>query len=114
MSKQSKQPKQDRAWADFSEAFRKDGLPKIMSSAVTLTLLGDRDPREWDIKQAVELGAILLLDKPLILVCVPGATIPTRLRKAADLVIEDWTPENHAAQERLTDAITTFSGDDDD
>jgi hypothetical protein len=57
---------------------------------------------------------MLLLDKPLILVCTPGSSIPTRLRKAADLVIEDWTPDNHDAQERLTAAITTLTGEIDD
>ena len=115
MSKQPKQPKQDRAWADYSEHFRRDGLPKIMSSAVTLTLLTPRDdPQDWDIKQATELGAMLLLDKPLILVCTPGSSIPSRLRKAADLVIEDWTTDNHDAQERLTAAITTLTGEIDD
>jgi hypothetical protein len=102
----------DRAWADFSEAFRTDGLPKILGSSVTLSVLGGG--RDLDPKQCIELGAILLADKPLILVVQPGATIPSRLRRAADLVIEDWTPDNHDAQERLTAAITTLAGEIDD
>jgi len=102
----------DRAWADFSADFRKNGLPKILGSNVTLSVLGNGEA--LDPKQCIELGAILLADKPLILVVQPGATIPSRLRRAADLVIEDWTPDNHDAQERLTAAITTLVGEIDD
>jgi hypothetical protein len=103
--------KQDRAWSDFNADFRQNGLPKIVSSSVALSILGNGD---LDAKQCAELGAMLLLDKPLILVCVPGATIPTRLRKAADLVIEDWTPDNHDAQARMMTALRTITGDTDD
>jgi hypothetical protein len=95
----------DRAWRDYSERFRRDGLPKIMHSGITLSIIGSRDADDFDVKQATEIGAMLLLDKPLILVCVPGATVPSRLRRAADVVIEDWSPDNHDAQERLTAAI---------
>lgn len=94
----------DRAWADYSERFRRDALPKIMSSAVTLSVYaGSGD--DFDVKQATELGAMLLLDKPLILVCTPGSTVPSRLRRAADVVIEDWEPHNVDAQEALALAI---------
>lgn len=101
----------DRAWADFEERFRTDGLPKIMGSGVALSIMGSRDPAAFDVKQAVELGAMLLLDKPLILVALPGVPIPSRLRRAADLVIEDWSPENHDAQRRLADALAEIAAD---
>ena len=100
--------KHDRAWADYAESFRKQGLPKIMSSAVTLSIYSG-DGTDFDVKQATELGAILLLDKPLILLTTPGATLPSRLAKAADVIIEDWSPENHEAQEQLTEAMLRFS-----
>jgi len=94
----------DRAWADYSEHFRKRGLPMILSSAVSLTIYSG-DGSDFDVKQATELGAILLLDKPLILLGTPGAKLPSRLVKAADAVIEDWSPENQAAQDRLTEVM---------
>jgi hypothetical protein len=97
-------PKQDRAWADYSKHFREYALPKIMSSAVALTIYSG-DGSDFDVKQATELGAILLLDKPLILLSSPGVTLPSRLARAADLIIEDWSPDNHDAQDRLAEAL---------
>jgi hypothetical protein len=98
----------DRAWRDFSKSFREDGLPKIMSSAVCLSLYSG-DGSDFDVKQATELGAMLLLDKPLILVCRSGTSLPTHLARAADVVIEGWSPDNVDAQDRLTDAVRRFS-----
>jgi hypothetical protein len=93
----------DRAWADYSEHFRREVFPHLVSSAVSVSIVGGG--RNIDAKQAAELGAILLLDKPLIVVCVPGATISSRLRRAADVVIEDWSPDNQAAQDQLAAAV---------
>jgi hypothetical protein len=96
--------KQDRAWREYSERFRREALPKIVSSSVTLSLYSG-DGSDFDVKLATELGAMLLLDKPLILVALPGRTVPSRLRRAADVVIEDWHPDNVDAQERLAEGL---------
>jgi hypothetical protein len=100
----------DRAWRDFSRSFRTDGLPKILSSAVCMSLVSG-DGRDFDVKQATELGAMLLLDKPLILVCMPGAVIPSRLRRAADEVVEDWDPADMASQDRVGAALRRLTGE---
>jgi len=97
----------DRAWADYSERFRREVFPHLVSSAVSVSIVGGG--RNIDAKQAAELGAILLLDKPLIVVCVPGASIPSRLRRAADVVIEDWSPDNQAAQDQLAAAVKSLA-----
>jgi hypothetical protein len=90
--------KHDRAWADYSERFRKMGLPKILSSAVTIQVY---EGGAFDVQQATELGAILLLDKPLILLVLPEEQAPSRLAKAADVIIKDWVPESIEAQDHL-------------
>lgn len=95
----------DKAWEKFNEGFQKHGLPKIMSSDITVSILDAHDDDGLDAKQCAELGAMLFLDKPLILVCAPGATIPSRLRRAADFVVEDWNPEDRESQLRLEEAI---------
>jgi len=100
----------DRAWRDFSRSFRTDGLPKILSSGVCLAVVGG-DGTDVDVKQAAELGAMLLLDKPIILVCTPGAVIPSRLRRAADVVIEEWHPDNPDAQDRMAAALRRLTGE---
>ena len=94
---------------EYEQHFREDGLPKIMSSNVTMTLYTG-DGSDFDVKHATELGAMLLLDKPLILIGIPGAVLPSRLRKAADVVIEDWSPDDPTAQARLMKAIKKLAG----
>lgn len=101
----------DRAWRDFGASFRRDGLPKILSSSVCLSIISG-DGTDFDVKQAVELGAMLLLDKPILLVCARGATIPSRLRRAADVILEDWDPTDQASHDRLTTALRRLTGED--
>jgi hypothetical protein len=104
MNERPERQLKDRAWRDYSEHFRRDVLPRIMSSGATVSILSG-DGAGFDTKQALELGAMLLLDKPLILVCTPGTSVPSRLARAADVVIEDWSPDNLDAQERIADAV---------
>src|SRR4030095_8456587 len=99
----------DRAWRDFSRSFRTDGLPKILSSSVCLSIISG-DATNFDVKQATELGAMLLLGKPLLLVCVPGASIPAGLRRAADEIVEDWDPTDTASQDRMAAAVRRLTG----
>lgn len=101
----------DRAWRDFSRSFRQDGLPKILSSSVCLSMVGG-DGKDFDVKQAVEIGAMLLLGKPLLLVCLRGAVIPDGLRRAADEIVEDWDPTDEASQDRMTSALRRLTRED--
>lgn len=96
--------KQDRAWADYSEHFRREVFPLIASSAVSLSIYSG-DGSDFDVKQATEIGAALLLDKPFVLICVKGSTVPSRLARAADALIEDWDPSDRDSQGRLAAAI---------
>jgi len=98
---------EDRAWADYSERFRGDVVPKLLDSAVFLSL--GTDVGEFDVKQATELGAALLFDKPMLLIVPRGRVIGTRLRRAADVVIDDWIAEDARSQERLVDALRRLS-----
>lgn len=95
---------EDRAWVDYSERFRREVFPMIASSAVSLSIYSG-DGQDFDVKQATELGAMLLLDKPLLLVCTKGARPPSRLARAADVVVEDWDPADAGSQEQLAAAI---------
>lgn len=99
----------DRAWADYSAHFRSKGFPALASSAVMLSIYSG-DGSDFDVKQATELGAALLLDKPLLLVCLRGSTLPTRLRRAADVVLDDVDMGDKADQDRLTAAIEAIVG----
>jgi hypothetical protein len=95
--------KQDRAWNDYSEHFRHEVLGKLMDSAVFLSI--GSDVGKFDVQQATELGAALLMDKPILLVCPRGRKLPVRLRRAADFVVDNWDPDDPDAQERMVAAM---------
>lgn len=100
---------EDRAWRTYVERFRRDGLQKIIGSGSCISLYSG-DGSDFDVKQATELGAILLLDKPLILVTMRGAKLPSRLAKAADVVLEGLDLDDPRAQEELRRAVLLVSG----
>lgn len=93
----------DKAWADYSKQFRESTLPKMLDSAVFLSI--GTNPGEFDVKQATELGAALLMDKPLLLVVPTGRQIGARLRRAADEIVEDWNPNDPGSQVRFSAAL---------
>jgi len=95
--------KPDKAWRDYSVRFRREVLPKILDSSMFLSI--GTNTGDFDVQQATELGAAMLLDKPVLLVVPPGRTISTRLRRVADVVIDNWDPADPVAQERLADAL---------
>jgi hypothetical protein len=79
-----------QAWDRWVAHFRADAVSKIAESAFTVSLVpdgatpGDR----FDVKFAAELGAAIMLDKPIVAVCLPGRGAPAGLRRIAHAVIE--------------------------
>lgn len=94
---------EDRAWVDYSAAFRREVLPNLMSSACFLSI--GAETGEFDVKQATEIGAALLLDKPFLLIVPKGRKVGERLRRAADAVVDDFDPRQPTSQERVVAAI---------
>lgn len=87
----------------FASEVRRNLLPKIKSSYLVLaTFTGT-----VDVKFAIEIGAAILLDKPIIACVTPGTPIPEKLARVVDRFVEmDIT--DPTCQERLTDAITNL------
>lgn len=98
----------DRAWRDYSARFRREVLPKLMDSGMFLSL--GSEVGTFDVKQATELGAALLCDKPMLLLVPKGRTIGVRLRRAADVIVDDWDPSDPASQDRMVEAVRRLSG----
>jgi len=93
----------DRAWLDYSARFRRDVLPKLLDSACLLSI--GTEVGTFDVQQATELGAALCYDKPILLLVPVGRTVSARLRRAADLVVDNWDPTDDASQVALTTAL---------
>jgi hypothetical protein len=92
----------DPAWKAFADHAKKEMLPLLAGSACTISLCPSDS--EGDAKFWVELGASIMLDKPIIVVAEPGRVIPHRLSRVADDVIfADMA--NPADQQRLTERL---------
>ena len=74
----------EEAFQQFFEAARRDLFPKLKASAMVISILNG----EVDCKLAIELGASILFDKPLIIAIQKGTTVSPRLRQAVDEWIE--------------------------
>lgn len=83
-------PGEDAQWDAFVAAFRADALGKLAASALTVSIVpGGEEPGDgFDVKFAVELGASIMLDKPIVVLAIPGRSIPPGLRRVAHAVIE--------------------------
>lgn len=71
----------------------KDMKPKMEESALICQLVPDD---EGEVKFWVELGASIMMDKPIVAVAFEGRQIPKKLRMIADEIVvlpEGATPE---------------------
>lgn len=92
----------------FLNRARRDLLPKIKDSALTVALWGgDPDP-----KQAIEFGYSVLLDKPIVLVVLRNAQVPEKVMKVTDAIIE-WTDDQDVLAQRINEVMAELLGDDD-
>lgn len=89
---------------DFLRHAETEMFPKMKVSAMTL-VIGTEDP---DIKLALEIGAAILFDKPLLVVMLKGRKVSAGLRRVAHTVIEidDFISPESMAQVR--EAITNM------
>jgi hypothetical protein len=96
-----------KAWA---KEVKENLVPKLEQSPITISI-APRGP--GDIKYAVELGLSILMDKPIILAVMPGTTIPDKLRRVADEIVELPLPgqsvvsreETRIGAERMREAM---------
>jgi hypothetical protein len=95
--------KEDRAWRDYSNRFRREVLPKLLDSAIFMSI--GSEVGTFDVRQATELGAALLMGKPILLVIPRGRKISPQLRRAADEVIDDWVAGESDSEERMLAAM---------
>jgi hypothetical protein len=59
-------------------------IPMMNNSEVVVSLAPEG---ETDIKYAVELGLSIMMDKPIIVVAMPGQPLPVRLHRVADAIV---------------------------
>ena len=92
---------------EYLDHFKRDAVPKIASSAYVMNIVPDAD--EIDAKVCLEIGAAILMNKPLVLVVTPGRPLPpgSNLRRVATEVIEaDLNTD--AGKQHLTARLAAF------
>lgn len=80
-----------------------DMVPKLEGSALVVSMVPN--DREGDVKFWVELGASIMLDKPIIAVVMNDAPVPAKLRLVADEVVRLEEGVNPAAADKLAAAV---------
>ena len=94
-------------WERFVRHTREQTVRGMAQSAIVVSFLpGGSD--KADIQYAVELGFSILMDKPILVVTVPGTEIPERLRRVADLIVETDI-DTEEGQERLQKALNEMN-----
>lgn len=98
-------PWNDPGTKEWVERVRTTLVPMLDESAISI-MLGP-DVGSADVKFAVELGMSILLDKPIMVVALPGRKVPDKLRMLADAIVTaDISTE--AGQRELHAAITAM------
>jgi hypothetical protein len=88
----------------------KEMAPKMETSALVISLVPE--DREGDVKFWVELGASIMLDKPIIAVLLGDAPVPAKLAKVADEIVRCPNGVDPESSEELAAAIKRIMGDD--
>lgn len=111
----SEDPWQDPSAKVWIQHVLKEMAPTLEDSTFCLSLVPD--DREGDVKFWVELGASIMLDKPLICVVFNDDPIPRKLRRVADEIVRckkgvdpDATGELTAALERTLERLERRGG----
>lgn len=101
-----------KEWDRFVEHFRRDALEKIAGSSATISIVPSGD--DLDVKFALELGAAIMLDKPILAIARSEEDVPAKLRQVVDEVIvtgdeneEDFF-ETQLGRKKIAEAIDTF------
>jgi hypothetical protein len=89
--------------------FSKHGLPGMASSAMSVVILTDHPP---DPKLCLEIGAAVLLDKPIIVTCARGTVIPANLKRVATSIVEAESMMSEEMKTKLEAAINELLAND--
>ena len=85
---------------DFLKRAEAEMFPKMQDSAMSVVIFRAKP----DPKLAIEVGAAILMDKPLILVVQPGEVVPPVLARISSAIVEGKL-DDPDTQRRFHEAI---------
>lgn len=74
-------------WKQFAKHVQEFTIPAMQESSIFISITPSK-PGEIDIQFAVQLGAAIMLDKPIVAIVQPGAPISEKLSRVVDRFIE--------------------------
>lgn len=87
-----------------------DMVPKMKSSAVCISLVPEGDLAEkGDVKYWVELGAMICMNKPIMVVVMGDAALPPKLEAVADRIVRLPQGVSLSSSEGLAEQIAEFA-----
>lgn len=93
----------DPVWKAWAADVKANLVPMIHGSSITVAQVGG-EADDQSVQQAVEIGFILLMGRPLIVMVEPGAKVPPGLARAADQIVER-APDDATTRLRLEAAM---------
>lgn len=88
-------------WREYEKRCREELLPMMEGSNIAVSLVPSG---MTDVKFAVGLGFMIMLDKPIIAVIPPGTKVPLKLARVCDEIVEG-NVSDPTVRERLMAAI---------
>jgi hypothetical protein len=110
----TEEPWLDPEWQAYVTRTQTELLPMIEGSSIGLSIV-PTSAEKVDIKFAVELGLMIMLDKPIIMVVAPNQLIPEKLRRVADdIVVHDPEHPDPAVLVEAMNRVARKYGDGDE
>jgi len=102
---------EDPEWRAYVTHVQTELVPMIEGSSIGMSIV-PKNPEDVDVKYAVELGLMIMFDKPIMLICRVGMVLPPKLRAVADEIIfaDDLTDPD--AREQIIAAMRRMTPDD--
>lgn len=93
---------------EWAKHHRETTIKAMAESAMVFSLYPSGGRDGVDIEYALQVGAMVLFEKPILLFIMPGQSIPEKLRMVADEVIEIHPDEIDLGSERVRGLIHAF------
>ena len=101
-------PAEQQQWDDFVKNFRETTLRDMVGSAVAM-MISPGPEEEFNVEYALQLGAAIVLNKPLIVLCARGQHPPPKLAAIADRVVYADV-DTEAGRQRVKAALKDLIG----
>jgi hypothetical protein len=102
--------KRNDEWTRFERHVRETLVPKMAESETVLVISPEFG--DFDVEFALQIGASVLLEKPMLVVLPVGRTIPPKLQRLADRIITvDLLDDAEAAQKQIQSELKQFFTD---